>query len=417
MAERDPTDPPSGAFAASIAAGLDALADPKVRAAITAALVGHVPAAPAPPAEPDPGPPIGELRLKYERKHARKLKSYGSIQSAWKVVRRCPLPCGRNLGDACVNDIPRDFGELYEEWRSAQTTRRFDPNSPAGLKGHPAPQTINNELRTTNAFLNWCVEDGLIAQNPIGKLTLADPQNIRESKIGTEEEFEQLLRACRRIHHTLPALVLLYFDAGLRRLEGMRAKWEDLQVLPDGRGVLHLPGRRTKNKKARNPRLTRRTVIEILALPRVSEWIFANSREVIGKKRNKFFGKPYDPFYLYKLFRKAVTLAGLRGVNGERIVLHTLRHSFAYRARRKWKWRDSVIMAQGGWRSRSAFDRYGIVDEDELDEAMDQAENRIAEEQRENRLRLIAGDRIGPRPAEQLSLPPPALSVVRRDEP
>jgi integrase len=60
-----------------------------------------------------------------------------------------------------------------------------------------------------------------------------------------------------------------------------------------------------------------------------------------------------------------VATAGLEGVAGEKVVLHTLRHSFVAKARKRGI-PDRVVMGITGHRSRSAFDRYGHIDDAEL---------------------------------------------------
>lgn len=306
-------------------------------------------------------------------------KSSRDVKGTWGRVARYPFPDGRTLPQVRANELRVTFPAMYRDWRMGTTTRRLRA---------PAPGTVNRELERLRAVLNWAVSVGELQPHPLCSMRMAPENNVQETKIRGEEEFEILLQACAEEHHALPALVLLYFDGGLRRLEGMHAKWIDISRKAGGGGTLRLTGRRTKSGKPRPVHLTRRTMLQLDALPRVSEWIFANSWVYKSGKKGRWFGEPYNAMYLYRCFERAVLASGLEPEPGEKITFHTLRRSFAYRARRRWKWPEQVIMRQGGWTTRSAFDRYGIVDDDELDEAMDSAEDAIRDDTRK-----------GPRPS------------------
>lgn len=316
-------------------------------------------------------PLMGAVWLGFWEASGRHRKSRRDIAGCWRRLNGHPFPDGRRLDQVRASELDVMFPARYRDWRGRQTTRRG---------GSPAVATVNRELERLRAVLNWAVEVGQLPHHPLQRIRMVAEDNVRQTKIGTAEEFEALLRACSEAHDALPALVLLYFDGGLRRLEGMRARWDELEPKAGGGGRLRLPGRRTKTGKPRYAHLTARTWTEIQALPRISEWVFANGSAL--KKHRRYRGRPYSPGYLYRCFQVAVAASGLEAEAGETITLHTLRHSFAYRARRLWKWSEPVIMRQGGWRTRAAFDRYGIVDDDEQDEAMEVAERALERERR-----------------------------------
>jgi integrase len=316
-------------------------------------------------------PLMGAVWAAFWESSGRNRKSARDISGCWRRLNDYPLPDGRRLDQMRASELDVMFPARYRDWRGQQTTRRG---------GSPAVATVNRELERLRAVINWAVEVGQLPPHPLQRIRMVAEDNVQQTNIGTAEEFELLLRACSESHHALPALVLLYFDGGLRRLEGMRARWDELEAKPGGGGRLRLAGRRTKTGKPRYAHLTSRTWSELQGLPRISEWVFANvSAE---KKHRRHHGRPYSPGYLYRCFQAAVVASGLEAAEGESITLHTLRRSFAYRARRLWKWSEPVIMRQGGWRTRAAFDRYGIVDDDEQDEAMEVAERALERERR-----------------------------------
>jgi integrase len=316
-------------------------------------------------------PTMGTVWAAFWEASGRHRKSQRDIKGCWTRLNAYPFPDGRRLDQVRAGELGVMFPSQYRDWRGRQITRRKDT---------PATATVNRELERLRAVVNWAVGAGVLPAHPLQRIRMVAEDNVQQTNIGTAEEFELLLRACADAHPALPALVLLYFDGGLRRLEGMRARWDELEPKPGGGGRLRLAGRRTKTGKPRYAHLTARTWAELQGLPRISEWVFANTST--EKKHRRHRGRPYSPGYLYRCFQEAVAASGLAPAEGESITLHTLRRSFAYRARRLWKWSEPVIMRQGGWRTRAAFDRYGIVDDDEQDEAMEAAEAALERERR-----------------------------------
>ena len=74
----------------------------------------------------------------------------------------------------------------------------------------------------------------------------------------------------------------------------------------------------------------------------------------------------------WRMFRRACTAAKLRGV-----WLHDLRRSFVTNARRRGV-PESVVMKMSGHRTRAVFDRYNIIEEDDLREAVKRLEAGVA---------------------------------------
>lgn len=298
-------------------------------------------------------------------------KSKRDTRGQWTRLCRYRFPDGRSLAEMRASEVPQTFVAQYREWRLNQITRRGKA---------PRPGTVNRETDRVRAVLNLAVRDRLIVRSPLGSVSSLRENNVRQTKIRSEAEFELLLDACDEVSDVLRPLCLSYMDAGLRRMEAIRLRWDELEAKENGGGRARLAGKRTKSNRPRSPHLTVRTFAALSSLPRVSDWVFANTRIYPGGKKTRFYGRPYSAFHMHRLFQKAVKLSGLIGIESESITFHVLRHSFAYRARRLWRWSELVIMQQGGWRTRAAFERYGIVDDEELDDAMGRAEQSIADE-------------------------------------
>lgn len=303
--------------------------------------------------EPETGITVEQIWTGYWNTYARHLRSGKSgIKVRW-------IHLGPFFGERAAASITKALAEEYRDKRRGQNTRRGKP---------PAPATINRELAALRALLNWATEQRppMLRHNPLTNLHLEEENNVRQSKLGHEAELDLLLAECSPL---VAALVLVAIDSGLRRLEVMRLRWD--QIDPETRFV-RLPGARTKNKRPRHPILSRRALAAVWDLPRNGEFVFANPKRK----------KPYNPRHLYGLYKKAVKASGLQGVEGESIVLHTLRHSFAYKARVKWRWSERTTMSQAGWTTRAAFDRYGIEDPYEAVQASELAEEAIEAERR-----------------------------------
>jgi integrase len=226
------------------------------------------------------------------------------------------------------------------------------------------PATVNRHFIVLRRLFNWAVETRRIQYNPLVGLRMEAENNVKQTAIRSEEDFARLLGACDKWNR---ALCLVYFDGGLRRMEGFNLMRDQIQRKADGGASVRLPGAKTKNGHPRIPRLTRRAMEALDALPYRGNHFFARPD---GKR-------PYSVRYLYERFRQAVERSGLRAAEGESITWHTLRHSFSYVRRAVDHWPESRIMAAGGWLTHASFDRYGIVDESEMDAAVEGVEERL----------------------------------------
>lgn len=215
------------------------------------------------------------------------------------------------------------------------------------------PATRNREVALLQRVLNFAVKEGLIEKNPIAHAKPEPEDNIQQSKVESEAKLAALLAHASPM---LAALVLCWYETGARRSEVMGLRWDQL----DG-DYLIFP--RTKNREPRRAKLAPRAREALGALPRLASvpWVFVNWRTL----------RAYSKRYLSRLFEKLVAASGLKGVNGERVTPHKIRHGFVYRCRRTLKLPDKTIQRMGGWKTDSAFKRYGITDEAETEEGWD----------------------------------------------
>jgi hypothetical protein len=130
------------------------------------------------------------------------------------------------------------------------------------------------------------------------------------------------------------------------------------------RKAIRLRPEDTKTGRARVVPLTERVVeaLRSLPMPPESEYVFVNPEA----------GQPWnDP---HRLFKKACKALGLAGV-----WLHDTRRSFSTNARRRGS-SESEVMKVTGHTTRSTFDRYNIVDEEDAREVIRRLEAGAATE-------------------------------------
>jgi integrase len=303
--------------------------------------------------EPQSSLPLAQLWPTYWATEGQHLTSARRTSDAWAAIRSVVGKDGLALQDRPALSVT---SEVVEEMRAQIKTRttRFDRP--------PKPATINRYIIVLRRLLNWATEQRRIPYNPL-RVKLEDENNVRQTAIRTEKDFNRLLDCCDRYNR---ALCLLYFDGGLRRCEGIDLQRH--QVLRQADGGAWLTLYETKTKQARWVPITRRALAALDALPDNGPYFFAN-RET---------KRPYSVRFLYEKFQRAVARSGLQPAPGESITWHCLRSSFCYVRRAVDHLPESTIMAFTGHKTRVAFARYGIVDPQEMASAVGAVERRLA---------------------------------------
>lgn len=126
-----------------------------------------------------------------------------------------------------------------------------------------------------------------------------------------------------------------------------------------------------ENATGTSARLTSRVIETVRRLPKhiSSPYVVPNPKTA----------RPYDTTTIYDRFQIAVEAAGLKGSGGEGVWLHDLRRSFVTQSRRRGV-PERVIMTMTGHKTRAVFVRYNVVDDGDVDRALDQIERGIAAE-------------------------------------
>jgi len=318
------------------------------------------------------GPTFAELWRRYYREEARYLRTARDVAHRGAILLRA-------WGTRIASSLTSADAEDYRDRRKAAITRRHRA---------PMPATINRELACARRCLQWALEQRppLLRVNPLASVRMEAERNVRRTKIRTEEELERLLELADR---AMRALILAQIDCGFRRMEVLTLQWTQLALVRyRSRTTDTLMTRPmaelwdTKNGERRRVALSWRTFEAIQDLPRIGRYVFVG-REPGNRRTRESPARPgthLAPSATLAKFKRLVDKAGLVGVDGEPITFHTLRHSFAYLTRVRDRIPERQVMKQGGWKTRSAFDRYGVGDEDELSEMYEVVDANIAAE-------------------------------------
>ena len=241
----------------------------------------------------------------------------------------------------CWKHIEDFFGA---ETRAVEITGlRLDDYAASRLAAGAARQTVNNELSALRRGFRLAIEKGMLAVAPIFKLPRVP--NAR-SGFFEEGEFAALLLE-------LPAdvrdLVRFLRATGWRRDEGRLLQWAAVDL--EG-GTIRLEA---AHSKSGDPRVfpfglapSLKALIEVRWAARHGLYVFHRD------------GQPLGVGAVRSAWKRATKRAGVPG----RLV-HDLRRSAARDFRRAGV-SEGVVMKLCGWETRSMFDRYNIINEEDL---------------------------------------------------
>jgi len=224
-----------------------------------------------------------------------------------------------------------------EQFRAARLAE------PSGQRNNAltAVATVNRELRVFNRALNLAAEFQLLRENPLKGMRMLRERNERE-RILRPDETQALLGACPP---HLCAIIIIALNTGMREMEILGLRHDEVNL---SEGAIRLSGSRTKSGEGRT-------------IP-----LFPPAWEVL-KKQPRALHSPY--VFLYKgnsvksvkrSFKTACQRAGI-----EQLWFHDLRRTFITEMARAG-FPERLIMAITGHKTRSAFDRYRRVREDEV---------------------------------------------------
>ena len=277
---------------------------------------------------------VGGLRALVERQYA--LDGRKSVERVHEAFTHLEKFFG---AEARVMEITRAHVDAYAEDRLAgDAANKIKPVARA---------TINNELAQLRRGFRLAIETGLLAVMPVFKLP--KPKNARSGFL-EEGEFAALLL---ELPPDVGDLVQFLRATGWRRDEGRLLTWGAVDM--EG-GVIRLEEARSKSGR---PRVFPFGLAPALKTLLDARWASREGLYVFHRD-----GQPLGVGAIRSAWKRATKRAGVPG----RLV-HDLRRSAARDFRRAGV-SEGEIMQLCGWETRTMFDRYNIIDEQDLARAV-----------------------------------------------
>ena len=213
------------------------------------------------------------------------------------------------LFDLAWNECTPHAADLY------RTVRQATPNRSKGTIGGG---TINRELSSIQTMFNYFVRiKRTIGHNPIAGHARADEQQNARKTYLTPAQVQAFVEAGPPMFQDI--CMVAYRCAGMRATEARLLKKSEVDF--ESR-VINLPSKRNKNKRARP-----------IPFPDDVEVILRRHSEI--SRGPLIFVNPRDPQRLKEVpegtlqdwLKRARKDSGIVGFDGERVVIHTLRHS------------------------------------------------------------------------------------------
>ncbi len=268
----------------------------------------------------------------------------------------------KNNGRRSVRDTERIVEQLRGTFGMDKaltiTTDRIETYKAGRLAEGRAKATVNRELSALRRMFSLAVKAGRLTWKPA--ITMLDESdNVREGFF-EPAEFENV---CRQLPLDVGDAVTSAYLTGRRRGVVIGLEWGRV-TLGDERGVITLPPKKSKNKKPRTLVLAG----ELLALVQ-RRWT-----QRVPACPHVFHrdGRPLRDFRT--VWQHACDAAGLHGR-----LFHDMRRS-AVRNMVRARVPEKVAMKITGHETRSVFDRYNIVSEDDIAAAIESTSSYVARE-------------------------------------
>jgi integrase len=241
------------------------------------------------------------------------------------------------------------------------------------LKAGAANGTVNRSLALLRRMLNIAREDGKLLAVP--KIRLLKPGPARKGFL-PQDKFDALLA---HIPLNLKPLVIFLYYCGVRKGEALQIEWSQVDLAG---AVIRLEQEQTKTDEARTVPLPD-ALVAMLETQEPKE------------------GLVFDGTNLRKEWQRACAAVGLgtlTKVEGKKdpryngLIIHDLRRS-AIRNLVKAGVPERVAMQISGHKTRSVFDRYHIVAEQDVVEAMRKVQGKDVASNGESSVKMLAAPR------------------------
>ena len=175
-----------------------------------------------------------------------------------------------------------------------------------------APATANRHFSLLHRMFTLAIQWGYLDKNPCSNVNKFQENNQRQRFLSNDEIRALFIAADQDDNDYAAAYIKFLLLTGVRRSEGLAAKWDDIQVV-SGRRVWHIP--HTKSGKSRHVILNAMAIDILDALPKID----GNPYLFPGKVKGNPIQNPI------KAFKRIIKRAGIE----ETFRLHDIRHTVA----------------------------------------------------------------------------------------
>ncbi|MEE9497030.1 MAG: site-specific integrase, partial [Desulfobacterales bacterium] len=249
---------------------------------------------------------------------------------------------------------------------------------PADLENYQAKRktqgkadgTVDHEIGKAKTMINKAFDNDIVSGSTLKafkrvKKTLKPGSDVRD-RILTHDEFKALVKHSK--DHIKPIIITGYYT-GMRRGEIFNLIWDKVDL---ANRMIRLEAEDTKDREKRNIPICDELYQVLKSLPnriqkaRTSNYVFLyKSDRIKGDIRDSLKDACEKAGIIYGRFKK------------DGFIFHDLRHTFNTNMRKAGV-AESVIMEITGHSSRSMFDRYNTIDEDDTRNAIDQLESHLS---------------------------------------
>jgi integrase len=288
------------------------------------------------------------------------------------------------------NHLESFFGHLFA---SSLTSDQVQEYVLLRLDEGAAKATINRELASIKRMYSIAMEATPPKVNRVPKISML-PENSPRSGFVTDDRYAKLAECCAKVGLWLRAMLEVGYTFGWRSSEIKKLQVRQVEIA-DCRIMLDVGS--TKNGEGRCVKFAAGSVLaDLLAAccegKSPDQYVFTRPN---GKRVSYFHRQWHDVCCeageSYRVCRTCgTTLAAdrfcnvcnlcipLRGTKTIGLLFHDLRRSAA-RSARSAGVAEGVIMKMGGWKTRSVFERYAIVAENDMDDAINLIQKRRAQ--------------------------------------
>jgi integrase len=179
------------------------------------------------------GDPAGEKRVQIERAS----HTFGALAEKYLAQQRTELRPGSYL------EVARHLGMHSKPLRALSVDsvdQRTIAERLSAIERNSGAVTSNRVRASLSAMFAWAMREGLAPANPV--ISTNKRQEKARERVLTDDELRQIWLALGGDHHATIVKLLMLTAQRASEITGLR--WEEVDF---GRGVISLPGSRTKN--------------------------------------------------------------------------------------------------------------------------------------------------------------------------